>query len=145
MMVIVRQSTGKKQANEQTNTCFSSKFSNFSTYEIWVMYRQTRDCKGPFADWQGRSQNCCEVFCQTSHRSDAWKGKKKHRLCTEKCKEDLDGCQQNVQGFVIPFSKGLNSIYVLLLIYTVLMLAMCSSVWYKNTFQVYLLFLRITH
>lgn len=35
---------------------------------------------------------------------------KKYKLCPEKGKEDLDGCQQNLQDIVIPFSKCLNSI-----------------------------------
>ena len=51
------------------------------------------------------------VKCSAKHDIEVMHEKeKKHRLCTEKWKEDLDGCQQNLQDFVIPFSKCLNSI-----------------------------------
>lgn len=37
------------------------------------------------------------LFCQASHRRDAWKGKKEDILHTEKCSEGVDVCQQNLQ------------------------------------------------
>jgi len=86
------------------------------------------------------------VKCSAKHHTEVMTEKKeKHRLCTERCKEGLEGCPQNPQDFVIPFTKWMNSILTLLLTYTMLMLLpLYSSVWYKTTLQVYLLFLRIT-